>query len=165
MALDIAAQLAQVRHVLEGIQFDNVDGSGRMRAYDAGATDSDQQIPMALNDLPCAIVMPQRGRPVYQGGAGHGWIQHDYMVEISVYQQIADFGGAFQTVLPWVVNVMLAFAQNIKLGQGSVSCSLANEDWAFGILPWAGVDYLGYTIPLAIRESVEATIGVGGNPA
>jgi len=151
MALSISTTLAQIRDLVDQV-------TGMERVYAPSETDANA-IPPALNELPCAMVLPG---PT----TGSGYIlvsgnhRHTYEVKIQVFEGGGDIGSRAASVLPFVDLILEKFVANVTLGNRVNSCVVKGHGGLVG-LEYGGIVYTGYEITLEISEQASATVATG----
>lgn len=149
MALSQATVLAQIRDLVAAV-------TGMVRVYAAGETD-ENAIPAALNELPCAMVIPG---PTVQYILMMGQHRHTYDVKIQVFEGGGDIGSRVNTVLPFVDAIIEKFAVNVTLGNRANSCLFKANGGLVG-LEYGVVTYTGYEITLEVSEQATAAPATG----
>ena len=108
------------------------------------------EAPDALNELPAVQILPDDGDLVYPRKSGLREIKHHLKLLLYVVS-----GGSLaeaETLLrPYVQKVIGVFDQHITLGGAAMSSGITRYE--YGILSYAGVDYLGITFSLTVEEN------------
>lgn len=149
MALSQSTVIAQIRDLVATV-------SGINRVYAASETD-ENTIPPALNEFPCAMIMPGPTTTYLLQGGGH---RHTYDVRIQVFEGGGDIGSRVATVLPFVDALIEKFAVNVSLGARANSCIFARSSGLSG-LDYGGKTYTGYEVTLSVSEQALATPAPG----
>lgn len=126
--------------------------TGLARCYAASESD-DNALPMALNELPAAIVAPGPTLAYELKGGQH---DHTYEAHVQVFQGGADLGGRAATVMPFVDLLIEKFAVNVGLGT-LVTYALFRRSSGLVGLNFAGIDYTGFELVFEIRETAAST--------
>ena len=150
MALSMTAVIAQVRDLIAEV-------TGMKRVFAASETD-ENRIPGALNEFPCAIVLPGPSAGDYILSAGQQ--RHTYEVKVQVFEAGADMGSRAAAVLPFVDLIIAKFEVNVTLGSRANHCIFRRQSGMVG-LEYAGVTYTGYEITLEVSEQAVAAPAIG----
>jgi len=131
--------------------------------YAPSETDGNR-LPVALNDLPCAIVLPG---PTQQYILSSGQHRHTYFVRVNIYEVLgADVGDAANAILPMADRMIEKFAVNVGLADADGSDPRANSCLfesrsGFQELEYSGIPYIGYVITLRVSEQASAAPVLG----
>lgn len=147
MTLSMVTVIGQIRALVAQV-------TGMERVYAASETDANG-IPAALNEFPCAMVLPG---PTTEFITLTG--RHNYEVKVQVFEAGADMTGRTATVLPFVDLLIAKFVANVTLGGRANSCVFARDSGMVG-LEYGGKTYTGYEITLVVSEQSPVTPAAG----
>ena len=156
MGLSMSTAIAQIRDLVAEV-------TGLTAVYAPSETDGNR-LPVALNDLPCAIVLPGPTRQYILSAGQH---RHTYAVIINIYEALgADIGDASNVILPMGDGMIEKFAVNVGLADADGSDPRANSclfesSSGFQELEYSGIPYIGYVITLRVSEQASAAPVLG----
>lgn len=148
--VDQAAALRGIRQILEGV-------AGIAAAYSWADAD-DHRIPMAVNALPCALVLPG---PTREFVFGVGSQRHTYEVEIQILAASSDPGIRAAASAPLMDAVMAALISNTANENGLWNSLVFERSGGAEDLEYAGTEYSGYRLFVEVSEQGSATPAVG----
>ena len=150
MALSMSTTIAQIRDLVAEV-------TGLLAVYAPSETDGNR-IPLALNTLPCALVIPG---PMLAYILSPGQHRHTYEVKVQVFEAPGgDTGEAANTILPMIDAFIEKFAVNVILGTRANSCIFVRHGGYVG-LEYGGMTYLGIEMILEVSEQASATPAPG----
>lgn len=149
MALSTATVIGQIRTLVATV-------SGIKRVFAASET-GDNAIPVAINELPAALIFPGATVVYHLESGGH---RHTYDVKVQVVESGPDIGQRAATVLPFVDAIIELFAINVSLGARANSCVFKVSSGLTG-LEYGGIFYTGYDITLEVSEQENVTPAPG----
>ncbi len=156
MALSMTNVVAQIRDLVAGV-------TGLQAVYAPSETDGNR-LPLALNDLPCAMVLPGPSLEYLLSAGQH---RHTYEVKIQIFESPGgDVGEATNAILPMVDRVIEKFAGNVALADSdgsngrANSCVFARHSGFVG-LEFGDLPYVGYEVTLVVSEQASATPAPG----
>lgn len=151
MALDQEA-------VLEKLRLRMAELSGLVAAYSTSqSTPSAGGVPAALQDYPCALVLPDRTKAYLVSNGRH---RHTYNVRILLIVGGADYTENANVASPLLVRAIEKLTGNVTLGGSANSC-VFESNTGLVTLEWGGLEYLGYEILVEVSESAAATVATG----
>lgn len=151
MAIDQAAALNKIRDLIAGVE-------GLRVVYSAASADAGTRIPMALNVLPCAMVIPGETQQYILSAGQH---RHTYEVMVQVFAAGADSGLASSVAAPMPDRIIGVLMENVALG-GLVNSCLFERSGGLRELEYGGGVYRGYEIWLRVSEQASAAPAYGG---
>jgi len=153
--MSMTSTISRIREIVAGV-------TGLEAVYAPSETDA-RRVPAALNELPCALVIPGDGEAMLSSGQR----RHTYEVRVMIYQAASgDIGSAASLVLPMVDRLIDAFVGNVLLADAgganprANSCTLASHTGLIN-LEYSGSDYMGYIVTLRVSEQAAATPAPG----
>lgn len=149
MAFSMTAAVAQVRVLVDEL-------TGMTRVYAASENDANA-IPMALNEFPCAMVLPGQTLDYKLMKPHH---RHSYEIKVQIFESGPDIGQRVNTVLPFVDLFIDKFRSNVALGMRVNSCLFDRQTGLIG-LEYGGIEYSGYELVLRVSEEENTTAEIG----
>lgn len=129
-----------------------IKGATKVQKSIQGVKSAFEDAPSSLNMLPCFVTYPDTGQLQWPRQGSVRKLEHDLNMDLYV-QKGGDLQTADRILKPYIDNVISTFDQNLTLGGTCVNSGVVS--YKYGVLTYAGVDYLGIKFTLKAIEMTQ----------